>query len=128
MKWYLKCFSNYATFSGRARRKEYWMFVLFNIIFSFVCVIIDTIIMVSTYLPLQIVTTIYSLVIIIPGIAVTVRRLHDTGRSGGWWFIGLIPIIGSIVLLVFSVQEGTAGDNEYGSDPKSLNQNNVCEA
>ena len=106
MNYYLKVLQNYATFSGRARRKEYWMFVLFNIIFSFVFGFIGGLI----HLP--IISTIYSLAILIPAIAVGVRRMHDVGKSG--WFL-LIPIYN----LILACTEGFKGDNEYGADPKA---------
>ncbi len=114
MEWYLKVLKNYATFTGRARRKEYWMFVLFNIIAGIVLFILDFII--GTYFVLY---GLYGLGIIIPSLAVTVRRLHDTGKSGWWILICLVPIIGGIWLLVLLIIEGTAGDNPYGPSPKA---------
>jgi uncharacterized membrane protein YhaH (DUF805 family) len=114
MEWYLKVMKNYATFSGRARRKEYWMFFLFNMIFAIVAIVLDFII--GTYFVLY---CLYGLAIIIPSLAVTVRRLHDIGKSGGWIFIGLIPLIGGIWLLVLLVTDGTPGDNAYGPSPKA---------
>ncbi|MDP2886202.1 MAG: DUF805 domain-containing protein [Ignavibacteria bacterium] len=115
MEWYLKVVrDNYANFKGRARRKEYWMFCLFNMLFVFVVAIVDYIL--GTF-PLLYV--IYLLAIIIPGIAVTVRRLHDIGKSGGWYFIILIPFIGAIWLLVLLCTDGTPGENNYGSSPKA---------
>jgi uncharacterized membrane protein YhaH (DUF805 family) len=115
MEWYLRVVKdNYANFKGRARRKEYWMFVLFNFLFACAAVIVDFI--VGT-LPLLYV--VYLLAVIIPGIAVTVRRLHDTGKSGWWYFICLIPIIGAIWLLVLLCTDGTVGVNGYGPSPKA---------
>ena len=119
MNWYLKVLKQYADFNGRARRKEYWMFTLFNIIFVFVAMIIDRPFgMANAPQPYGYVTIIYILAVIIPGIAVAVRRLHDVGKSGWFYFIALIPIIGSIWLLVLFCTEGTQGDNEFGADPK----------
>lgn len=119
MNWYIEVLKKYAVFNGRARRKEYWFFILFNIIINIVLAIIDS---VTGTLSLEegigLLSGIYSLAIVIPGIAVFVRRLHDTGRSGWWIFIGLIPLIGFIVLLVFTVQDSKAGENQYGANPK----------
>lgn len=120
MNWYLKVLNNYANFSGRARRKEYWMFFLFNVLFGIVTVILDN--MLGLAMPetgYGAIYLIYSLAIIIPSIAVGVRRLHDIGKSGFWLFIAFIPIVGGIWLLVLFATEGKSGDNEYGSDPKA---------
>lgn len=122
MQYYVNVIKNYATFSGRARRKEYWMFVLFNILFSFAASLIDRIAglnIAMSGISIGILSSLYSLFILIPSIAVIVRRLHDTNRSGGWFFIGLIPLIGWIVLIVFYCTEGTRGNNKYGADPKN---------
>ena len=115
MEYYVNVIKNYATFSGRARRKEYWMFALFNIIFSIVASLIDRFTGLSidiSGVSIGIISSIYSLFILIPSLAVIVRRLHDTNRSGGWIFIGLIPLIGWIVLLVFYCTAGTVGNKK----------------
>ena len=104
MKYYLKVLQNYATFKGRASRSEYWYFVLFNIIFSIVLGFVSGIV------DLPILYTIYSLVLLIPSIAVAVRRMHDVGKSG--WFI-LIPIYD----LILACTQGVKGENEYGTEP-----------
>ena len=109
MNWYLKVLRQYADFNGRANRTEFWMFVLFNIIFSIVANILDY--MFGTTF---IFSGIYSLFVLIPSIAVSVRRLHDTGKSGWMLLVSLIPIIGAIWLIVLFVIEGTAGENQYG--------------
>ncbi len=114
MEWYLTVLKKYAVFKGRARRKEFWMFMLFNAIFSVVLGLVDG--MLGT----QFFGLIYSLAVLIPSIAVNVRRLHDIGRTGWWVLIGLIPVIGFIVLIVFAATEGDKGSNEYGSDPKGV--------
>jgi uncharacterized membrane protein YhaH (DUF805 family) len=114
LEWYLKVLKNYVGFQGRARRKEYWMFVLFSVIVSIVLTIIESILSVS-----QVLTGLYSLAILLPSLAVGVRRLHDTGRSGWWLLIGLIPLIGAIILLVFMCQDSQEKDNEYGPNPKA---------
>jgi uncharacterized membrane protein YhaH (DUF805 family) len=106
----------YAAFSGRARRSEYWYFVLFTVIVSFVASIIDSILG-TRGSGTGLVGAIASLALLLPGIGVGIRRLHDTGRSGWWLLIGLIPIVGAIVLLVFFVQDSQP-DNQYGANPK----------
>ncbi|WP_329254315.1 DUF805 domain-containing protein [Actinoallomurus sp. NBC_01490] len=113
MNWYLAVLKNYAGFSGRARRTEYWMFVLVNFVISAVLNILAT-----WAKAFSIIDLIYALAVLIPAIAVGVRRLHDTGRTGWWLLIGLIPIIGTIILLVFLVTDGQPGDNQYGPNPK----------
>ncbi|MFA7555181.1 MAG: DUF805 domain-containing protein [Spongiibacteraceae bacterium] len=119
MNWYLEVLKKYATFSGRARRKEYWFFALFNIIISIILGVIDGV--TGSFDPatgVGVLGIIYSLAILIPSIAVAVRRLHDIGRSGWWLLIAFIPLIGAIVLLIFAVQDSKA-DNEYGPNPKA---------
>ena len=119
MNWYVSVLKKYAVFSGRARRKEYWMFTLINVLISFVVGFIAGLIAGVLEVPeFVLIAHLYSLAVLIPGIAVTVRRLHDTGRSGWMWFIALIPLIGPIVLLVFLASEGSADENQYGSNPK----------
>jgi uncharacterized membrane protein YhaH (DUF805 family) len=115
MKWYLRVVKdNYANFNGRARRKEYWMFALFNVLFVFVAAIIDYFL--GTF---PMIYCIYLLAIVIPSIAVLVRRLHDIGKSGWWFFIGLIPLVGAIWLLVLLCTDGNPGENSYGPSPKA---------
>ena len=108
-----------AAFNGRARRKEYWMYTLFNMIFAVVAFILDSILGIGIegigYGPLYL---IYSLVVFIPGLAVLVRRLHDVGKSGWMFFIVLIPLIGAIWLLVLMLTESNPGENKYGPNPK----------
>lgn len=119
MKYYIGALKKYAVFSGRARRKEYWLFVLFNIIFSIIAMILD--VLAGTRMENQyygFIYIIYSLAMILPSLAVTVRRLHDTNRSGWWILISIIPIIGGIWLFVLMCFEGTIGDNRFGQDPK----------
>ncbi len=119
MNWYLVVLKKYAIFNGRARRKEYWYFLLFNIIISFVFGIIDGVTgSFSAEAGMGLLGGIYMLIVLIPGIAVSIRRLHDTDRSGWWLLIGLIPLIGSIVLLVFLVQDSKPSENQFGANPK----------
>jgi uncharacterized membrane protein YhaH (DUF805 family) len=115
MEWYIDVLRKYAEFSGRSRRKEYWMFVLVNLIVSIVLTFTEGLLGGPGA-----VSVLYSLAVFIPTLAVSVRRLHDTERSGWWLLIGLIPVIGALVLLVFMILEGHSGDNDYGSDPKRI--------
>lgn len=101
-------FKNYANFRGRARRKEYWYFVLFNIIISLLLMVIP-------FAPI-----LWGLITIIPGLALIARRLHDTGRSAWWYFIILIPLIGSIILFVFFLIDSQPGNNKWGPNPKGI--------
>ena len=121
MKWYLKVLKQYADFKGRARRKEYWMFVLFNSIFSLVAMMIDLffleVLRIRTYGLIQLT---YLLIVLIPGIAVTVRRLHDIGKSGWMFFIPLIPIVGPVWMILLMATEGVPGENQYGKNPKEV--------
>ena len=120
MSYYIAVLKKYADFSGRARRKEYWMFVLFNILFSFVAGFIDGFFgTMSRNATLGIFGTVYTLLLLVPSLAVTARRLHDTGRSGWWILIALVPLLGAIVLLVFNVSDSDPGTNKYGPNPKA---------
>jgi len=119
MNWYIEVLKKYAVFSGRARRKEYWFFNLFNLIIAIVLAFVDT--MAGTMNPatgMGLLGLVYSLAVLLPGIAVTIRRLHDTDRSGWWLLIIFVPIIGAIVLLVFMILDSTTGQNRFGPNPK----------
>ncbi|HEQ1857258.1 TPA: DUF805 domain-containing protein [Providencia alcalifaciens] len=126
MNWYLEVIkNNYANFEGRARRKEYWMFTLVNMII--IMVLYALIIASVDYTTGEmgglgmiagILLGIYALATIVPSIAVTVRRLHDTEKSGWWYLVSFIPF-GAFVLLVFMCLEGTKGENRFGTDPKA---------
>jgi uncharacterized membrane protein YhaH (DUF805 family) len=119
MNWYLTAMRNYANFDGRARRKEYWYFILFNALFAILALILDNVLglpnVAEGFSPLY---SIYWLATLVPGLAVTVRRLHDTGRSGWYFLVALIPLIGGIWLLVMTVMDGDRYTNRYGTDPK----------
>ena len=115
MEWYKKVISNYFNFNGRARRKEYWMFLLINIIIYFVLFGVD-----YAMGSFGILAGLYSLAMLIPSIAVAIRRMHDIGKSGLFLLIGLIPILGALILIYFLAQEGNQGPNEYGADPKGM--------
>jgi len=121
VSWYLEALKKYAVFSGRSRRKEYWYFVLFNIIVAIVLSLIDMLLgTFSSASNIGLLSGIYSLAVLIPTIALTVRRLHDTDRSGWWILINLVPFIGSIVILIFALIDGTPGDNRFGPSPKAI--------
>jgi uncharacterized membrane protein YhaH (DUF805 family) len=121
MQWYTDVLlKKYAQFSGRARRKEFWMFVLISTIISIILSFIDRLIGTGySNGSGGLLQSIYSLAVLLPTIAVGVRRMHDTGRSGWWVLINLIPCIGWIWYIVLAAQEGVAGDNQYGPDPKA---------
>ena len=122
MNYFIDCLTKkYACFSGRARRQEYWLFVLFNIIAGIIVgVISGVLVSVTNVAAFAFLGTIYNLAVLIPGFAVLFRRLHDTGRSGWWWLISFIPLIGIIVLIVFCCFDSQPGDNQYGPNPKGL--------
>ena len=122
MYWYLKCLKQYADFNGRARRKEYWMFALFNFIFIFITSILDFIIGLNNLIFVGIgpFYFLYTIAVIVPGLAVGIRRLHDVGKSGWYILLALIPIIGWIWVFVLFVTDSQEGENEYGPDPKEF--------
>ncbi|MFK7756524.1 MAG: DUF805 domain-containing protein [Flavobacteriales bacterium] len=121
MEWFLKVVrDNYANFEGRARRKEYWMFFLFNVIFAFAAAILDNVLGLSFEgIGYGFIYLAYALALFIPGLAVAVRRLHDTGKSGWWLLLAFIPLAG-IVILVFMCLDSQPGQNEYGPNPKNV--------
>jgi uncharacterized membrane protein YhaH (DUF805 family) len=119
MSWWLTAMKKYVDFSGRARRTEYWMFVLFNVIFAVVALVIDSVLgAASEEGGYGLFYGLFSLAILLPSWSVTVRRLHDVGKSGWWIFISLIPIIGGIWLFILTVTDSQPGDNQYGQNPK----------
>ena len=115
MNWYIGCWKKFADFNGRARRQEYWMFALFNFIASVVLQVVDGILGTAGAL-----AGLYSLAVLIPSLAVTARRLHDTDRSGWMMLISLIPLVGAIVLLVFLCSDSKPGENRFGANPKGM--------
>ncbi|WP_299779730.1 DUF805 domain-containing protein [uncultured Formosa sp.] len=126
MNWYLKVVKeHYADFKGRARRQEYWMFVLINMIISWSLSLFDYVLGTSFF---AIISGLYSLAVIIPGIAVSVRRLHDVGKSGWYLLLSLIPIIGWIWLLILMVTDGESGPNNWGDNPKGLGNDSAIDS
>ncbi|MBF2709317.1 DUF805 domain-containing protein [Flavobacterium soyangense] len=122
MKYYLKALQNYATFSGRARRSEFWYFTLYNTIFVFIAIMIDVAIGKATqekeFIP--IIYMLYILFVLVPCFSVFVRRIHDVGKSGWFILIAAIPIAGPIWLWVLMATNGDVGKNKYGVDPKEI--------
>ena len=117
MNYFLAVLKKYADFSGRARRSEYWYFILFFFIFSIALALFD--LLLGTYVVFY---SLFSLAMIIPSIAVGVRRLHDIGKSGWMYMISFIPLIGGIWLLILFCKPGVEGSNEFGPDPKELTE------
>ena len=118
MNWYLDAWKNYFTFTGRSRRKAYWMFVLFNIIAIVLANVIDNVLGLAGAEGYGPISAIYGLAVFIPGLALAIRRLHDTGRTGWWMLLGFLPVIGIIILIVFFVTDSQPGSNPYGPNPK----------
>lgn len=122
MNWYIEGLKKYAQFSGRSRRKEYWFFILFNAIIAIILAVIDN--ATGNYeaeTGAGLLGGIYGLAVLIPTIAVSVRRLHDTDRSGWWLLLALIPVIGGLILLYFMFIDSMAEENQYGANPKAAN-------
>ena len=126
MNWYLKALSQYADFSGRARRKEYWMFVLFNMIFALLAMTLDNLLGIAMkeigYGPLY---GLYAIAMIIPGFAVGIRRLHDVGKSGWMLFILFIPLVGVIWLLILLCSDSQTEENKWGQNPKETTEQDI---
>ncbi|MBB5189897.1 uncharacterized membrane protein YhaH (DUF805 family) [Silvimonas terrae] len=121
MNWYLAVLKNYTGFTGRARRKEFWMFALCNLLISLLLRALDHLIgttFVAEGEVVGILGTLYGLAVLIPSMAVAIRRLHDGDHAGWWLFMALLPIVGSIVLLVFMLQQSTPGPNRFGPSPR----------
>jgi uncharacterized membrane protein YhaH (DUF805 family) len=121
MHWYLEALRKYAVFSGRSRRKEYWIFFLVNFVVVTALLLVDQ--QIGTFdhkTGFGLLNALYTLALLLPSIAVAVRRLHDTDRVGWWVLLSLIPIVGSIILIFFLIQDSTVGDNRFGPNPKGI--------
>ena len=114
MEFFIRAYKNYANFNGRDTRQQFWMFYLFYMIAYIVLSVIDAVIGTGGLLG-----GIFALATLVPSIAIATRRLHDIGKSGWWQLLGLIPLIGAIVLIVFFAKQGIIGDNQFGNDPKN---------
>jgi len=118
MHWYFDVLKKYLVFNGRARRMEYWMFFLFNLIISIALGVVDGMLgTINMQYGIGMLGLVYALAVLLPSLAVTIRRLHDTDRSGWWVLIVFVPLIGPIVLLVFMVLGSTPGQNRFGANP-----------
>jgi uncharacterized membrane protein YhaH (DUF805 family) len=124
MEWYLMVWKRYAEFNGRSRRKEYWMYTLFNIIVYMVLYVAGLLALLKGSLSILFfsLVVVYALAQLVPSLAVAVRRLHDIDKSGWWIFISLVPIVGGIALIVLLALEGTPGNNQFGPSPKAIVQ------
>jgi uncharacterized membrane protein YhaH (DUF805 family) len=120
MHWYLEGLRKYAVFSGRARRREYWMFTLINELIALTLFVIAIYLGKAGFEYFLGVPVLYILATTIPGFAKLVRRLHDTNHSGWWMFISAVPFIGGLILFHFLVKDGDRGENRFGPDPKAL--------
>ena len=122
MNWYLDVLTKrYATFEGRARRKEYWYFALVNFVILIALVAVDIALgTFSARARIGLLSGLYVLAVLLPGIAVTVRRLHDTDRSGWWVLLNLIPYAGSLVIMVLACLDSQPGANRFGPNPKGV--------
>ena len=118
MAWFLMALQKYAQFTGRSRRKEYWMFTLFVAVIGIVLGAVDALIGLRTAGGIGLLGGLFSLATLVPGIAVSVRRMHDTGRSGLWLLVVLVPVVGWLAFVYFAVQDSEPGDNRYGPNPK----------
>lgn len=112
MNYYVYCFQHYADFNGRARRSEYWYFVLFNVIVGFCIGFVSALVGISWL------GYVYDVAVFVPSLAVAIRRMHDIGKSGWWILISLIPLIGWIWYLILCCKDSQPGANEYGPNPK----------
>lgn len=119
MRWFLLAFSKYATFAGRSQRSEYWYFLLFYFLIAMIISPAIEAILGIGHANGGIISWIAIMVLTLPAISVTTRRLHDIGKSGWWQLIGFIPIIGGLILLIFVLKDSHQGRNEYGENPKS---------
>jgi uncharacterized membrane protein YhaH (DUF805 family) len=114
MNWYIEAWKKYAVFGGRAGRQEYWYFVLFNILaYILLSIVAGVIGKIGASL-----LSLYAVAVFLPGLAASIRRLHDTNRSGWWLLISAVPLVGPIVVLVFLTQESHAIENQYGPIPR----------
>ena len=118
MSWYISVFRNYDDFSGRARRKEYWLFLLINMAVMCVAAILDYVAGTHEVTRFGVLGLLWLAAIAVPSWAVGVRRLHDSGRSGWWLLVSLVPFIGPLAIIVLMLLPGTPGENEYGRNPR----------
>jgi uncharacterized membrane protein YhaH (DUF805 family) len=120
MNWYIAAFKKGLDFSGRAHRREYWMFALVSGIISLLLTVVDTMVFSSGAGGIGLLAGGYTLIVLVPAIAAGFRRLHDTGRSAWWYLLALVPLVGAIAILVFLLQDSEPGTNQYGPNPKAV--------
>jgi uncharacterized membrane protein YhaH (DUF805 family) len=121
MSWFLAALGKYATFAGRARRREYWFFFLFYVLIYFALSFLDSLF--GAFDPKRgvgLLSGVFALGMLLPSLAVGARRLHDIGRSGWWLLISLVPLVGLLVLMAFALKDGDPGPNAYGPSPKAV--------
>lgn len=121
MDWYIVVINQYLNFKGRSRRKEYWMFILFNMLFFSITMLLDNYVIQSTIegdIPAGYLTISYYIFVLIPTTAVTIRRLHDIGKSGWYYLISFIPFVGGFWIILMMCLEGEAQTNKWGANPK----------
>jgi uncharacterized membrane protein YhaH (DUF805 family) len=114
---YLTVLKMYAVVNGRCRRKTFWLFLLFSTLFSLACSAVDELLGLKVFSDQGLLSLVYSVAVLIPSVAVGVRRLHDLDRSGWWLLIMLIPLLGTLLLLIYFCLRGTVGPNRFGPDP-----------
>lgn len=122
MNYYSICLSKFADFSGRARRREYWTFALVNCLIAMLLLILGLAFGEDSPAS-NIMVTIFYLIMLVPNLSVSVRRLHDIGKSGWYMFLSLIPLIGGLILLVWALMDSESGENQYGKNPKEESNN-----
>jgi uncharacterized membrane protein YhaH (DUF805 family) len=126
MHWYFDGLKRYAVFSGRARRKEYWFYQLFNCLFVGALLVVDAMTRMKGKPSLGLLSGLYVLATLLPSLGVLVRRLHDTNRSAWWILIGFIPLIGPLIMLVFTLQDSEPSANQYGPNPKAVHSSGMA--
>lgn len=122
MDYFLQALKNFGDFKGRSRRSEYWYFSLFTVIFTIVAMVLDGLLWETPILYFTV-----ALAFFVPGLAVAVRRLHDVGRSGWFYLIALIPLIGAIILLVWFCTDSVPGPNKWGPNPKDIGNDDIID-
>ena len=121
LDWYVDAWRNFGNFEGRSSRPAYWYFALVHLIISFMCLFLDVAVFRSAD-DVPVLSILYALATFIPGLSLSVRRLHDTGRSGWWLLVEVVPVVGQLVLLLFLVSASQPGDNRYGPTPTATRE------
>lgn len=120
MNWYARVMKKYADFEGRARRTEFWMFYLINLGIQLLAVLLDMLLGTTIgVMPYGVIYLLYSLAVFVPSLAVSVRRMHDIGRSGLTLLLVIVPVIGAVLLILFALNDSQPGENKWGPNPKT---------